>query len=112
MEDTIAAISTALGIGAISIVRVSGKEAIEIVNQIFKSKNLTNVPSHTIHYGKIMDKNKEIDEVLVSVMKAPNTYTSEDIVEINCHGGIATTNKILELVLEHGARLARPGEFT
>ena len=112
MEDTIAAISTALGVGAISIVRVSGSEAIQIVNKIFQGKDLTKVNTHTIHYGKIIEKEKEIDEVLVSVMKSPNTYTSEDIVEINCHGGIATTNKILELVLENGCRMARPGEFT
>ena len=112
MEDTIVAISTALGVGAISIVRVSGKEAIDIVNKIFKGKDLTTAKTHTINYGKIIEKEKEIDEVLVSIMKAPNTYTGEDIVEINCHGGIATTNKILELVLENGARLARPGEFT
>ena len=112
MEDTIVAISTALGVGAISIVRVSGKEAIDIVNKIFKGKDLTTAKTHTINYGKIIEKEKEIDEVLVSIMKAPNKYTGEDIVEINCHGGIATTNKILELVLENRARLARPGEFT
>ena len=112
MEDTIAAISTALGVGAISVVRLSGSEAIQIVNKIFKGKDLTKVKTHTIHYGKVVEHGKEIDEVLVSVMKAPHTYTSEDIVEINCHGGIATTNKILELVLENGCRLARPGEFT
>ena len=112
MEDTIAAISTALGVGAISIVRVSGKESIEIVNTIFKEKDLTSVPSHTIHYGHIVDKEKIIDEVLVSIMKSPKTFTTEDIVEINCHGGISTTNKILELVIEKGARLAEPGEFT
>jgi len=112
MEDTIAAISTALGVGAISIVRLSGKEAIQIVNEIWKGSDLIKSPTHKIHYGKIVEKEKEIDEVLVSIMRAPNTYTGEDIVEINCHGGIATTNKILELVLEHGSRLARPGEFT
>lgn len=93
MEDTITAISTALGVGAISIVRVSGKEAISVVNQIFHGKDLEQVPTHTIHYGKIMDGNQEIDEVLVSIMKAPRTYTMEDIVEINCHGGIATTDR-------------------
>ena len=87
-------------------------EAIQIVNKIFKGKDLTKVKTHTIHYGKVVEHGKEIDEVLVSVMKAPYTYTSEDIVEINCHGGIATTNKILELILENGCRLARPGEFT
>lgn len=112
MEDTIASISTALGSGAISIIRLSGKEAVEITNQIFKGTDLTKVISHTIHYGFIVEDLEEIDEVLVSVMLSPKTYTTEDIVEINCHGGIATTNKILELVVKNGARLAEPGEFT
>ena len=112
MNDTIAAISTTLGVGAISIIRVSGAEAIFIVNQIFKGKDLEKVDTHTIHYGHIFDQEEEIDEVLVSVMKAPKTFTTEDVVEINCHGGISTTNKVLELVLNHGARLAEPGEFT
>lgn len=111
MEDTIAAISTALGVGAISIIRISGTEAIEIVNKIF-DKDLSKVKSHTIHYGHIKDNNKIIDEVLVSVMLAPKTFTTENIVEINCHGGISTTNKVLELLLTSGARLAEPGEFT
>ena len=111
MEDTIAAISTALGVGAISIIRVSGNEAIEIVNKIF-DRDLLNVESHTIHYGHIIENNEVIDEVLVSVMKAPKTFTYEDIVEINTHGGIATTNKVLELLILNGARLAEPGEFT
>lgn len=112
MEDTIAAISTALGVGAISIIRVSGKESLEIVNKIFKGKDLTKQPSHTIHYGHIVENDNIIDEVLVSIMKAPKTFTAEDTVEINAHGGIATTKKILELVIENGARLAQPGEFT
>lgn len=112
MNDTIAAISTALGVGAISIIRVSGENAISIVNKIFKGQNLEKVDTHTIHYGHIIDQEEEIDEVLVSVMKAPKTFTVEDVVEINCHGGISTTNKVLELVLNHGARLAEPGEFT
>ena len=114
MEDTIAAISTALGVGAISIIRISGQNALNIVNNIF-DKDIKNVPSHTIHYGHIIDKkdkNKIIDEVLVSVMLAPKTFTREDVIEINCHGGIITTNKVLELVLLNGARLAEPGEFT
>ena len=111
MEDTIAAISTALGVGAISIVRVSGPEAINIVNNIF-DKDLTNAKSHTIHYGHIIGNNQIIDEVLVSIMLSPKTYTTEDIIEINCHGGISTTNKVLELLLTNGARLAEPGEFT
>ena len=112
MFDTICAISTSLGVGAISIVRVSGPNAIEIVNKIFKGKDLCKVDSHTINYGYIMDNNEVIDEVLVSVMLAPKTYTTEDIIEINCHGGISTTNKVLELLLTNGARLAEPGEFT
>ncbi len=114
MEDTIVAISTAVGVGAISIVRLSGPEAIKIVNDCFKGNDLTKVASHTINYGHIYDKSKTnlLDEVLVSVMKAPKTYTSEDIVEINCHGGIITTNKVLEAMISNGARLAEPGEFT
>lgn len=112
MEDTIAAISTALGVGAISIIRVSGKEAIEIVNKIWSGKDLSTVPSHTIHYGFIKDGEEKIDEVLVSIMKAPKTFTKEDVIEINSHGGIATTNRVLELLLTSGCRLAEPGEFT
>ncbi len=112
MNDTIAAISTTLGVGAIAIIRVSGDKAIDIVNKIFKGKNLKNVESHTINYGYIVDNGKEIDEVLVSVMKSPKTFTCEDVVEINTHGGIAITNKVLELLLTHGCRLAEPGEFT
>lgn len=112
MNDTITAISTALGVGAISIIRISGKDAISIANSIFKGKDLSKVESHTINYGHIINEEEVIDEVLVSIMKAPKTFTCEDIVEINCHGGIATTNKILELVLLKGARLAEPGEFT
>lgn len=111
MEDTIVAISTSTGVGAISIIRLSGSDALNIASKVF-TKNLTKVDSHTIHYGFIKDKNEKIDEVLVSVMKAPKTFTREDIVEINCHGGIATTNKVLEVLLENGARLAEPGEFT
>ncbi len=112
MNDVIVAISTALGKGAISIVRLSGSGAIEIVNKCFKGKDLTKVESHTINYGFIIDEDKLIDQVLVSVMKAPKTYTREDVVEINCHGGIAATNKILEVMVLNGARLAEPGEFT
>lgn len=111
MNDTIAAISTTTGVGAISIIRLSGVEALEIASKVF-NKDLTKVESHTIHYGFIKKDNETIDEVLVSVMKAPKTFTKEDIVEINCHGGVATTNKVLELLLDNGARLAEPGEFT
>lgn len=112
MNDTIVAISTALGVGAISIVRLSGNEAIDIVNKCFKGKDLTKAESHTINYGHIYDKKEIIDEVLVSIMKAPKTYTTEDVVEINCHGGIISTKRILETMLNNGARLAEPGEFT
>ena len=112
MTDTIVAISTALGVGAISIVRLSGTEAISIANKIFKEKDLTTVKSHTISYGHIYDNAEIIDEVLVSVMKSPKTFTTEDIVEINCHGGIIATNKVLELCIKNGARLADRGEFT
>lgn len=111
MEDTIVAISTSVGEGAISIIRLSGHDALNIASKVF-TKDLTKVDSHTIHYGFITSNNEKIDEVLVSVMKAPKTFTREDIVEINCHGGIATTNKVLEVLLENSARLAEPGEFT
>ena len=111
MEDTIVAISTSVGEGAISIIRLSGHDALNIASKVF-TKDLTKVDSHTIHYGFITSNNEKIDEVLVSVMKAPKTFTREDIVEINCHGGIAITNKVLEVLLENGARLAEPGEFT
>lgn len=112
MNDTICAIATALGVGAISIIRVSGTEAIEKVASIFDGINLNTVDSHTIHYGHIVSNGEIIDEVLVSVFKAPKTYTKEDIVEINSHGGIATTKKVLETILQTGIRLAEKGEFT
>ena len=113
MEDTIVAISTANGVGAISIIRLSGPTALDVASSIFKGKDLKKVASNTINHGYIVDKNGSIiDEVLVSVMLAPKTYTTEDIVEINTHGGIASTNKVLELCLVNGARLAQPGEFT
>ncbi len=112
MDDTIAAISTAQGVGAISIIRVSGVDAIKIVSKIFSNKNFLDAPSHTIHYGYILDNNEKVDEVLVSIMRAPRTFTKEDVVEINAHGGIMTTDKILELLLVNGCRLAEPGEFT
>lgn len=112
MKDTIVAISTSLGVGAISIIRVSGEDSIEIVNKITKKHRLCEVESNTINYDKIVYKNEIIDEVLISVIKAPHTYTGENVVEINCHGGISTTNKILQILLEVGCRLAKPGEFT
>ena len=111
MDNTIVAISTALGVGAISIIRVSGKDALDIVNKIF-DKDLHQFQANTINYGHIVNEGKVIDEVLVSVFLAPKTYTKEDIVEINSHGGIAVTNKIVELLLENGCTQAEPGEFT
>ena len=112
MNDTICAIATAQGIGAISIIRISGEDSIKIVNKIFKGKDLEEVDSHTINYGHIVENDNIVDEVLVSVMKSPKTFTTEDTVEINTHGGLAPTNKVLELLLENGCRLAEPGEFT
>lgn len=115
-NETIAAIATAVSNSGISIIRVSGNEAIEIVNNCFYTKShnkiLENVESHTIHYGFIYDEDQFIDEVMVSVMKAPKSFTTEDTVEINCHGGILVTNRVLDTVLKNGARLAQPGEFT
>ncbi len=112
MEDNIVTISTAVGTGAISIVRITGNDSINIVNDIFKGKNLSIQNSHTINYGHITDNGEIIDEVLVMLMKGPKTYTTLDTIEINCHGGIATTNKVLELLIKKGCRLAEPGEFT
>lgn len=115
--DTIAAISTPMGEGAIAIVRLSGDEAVEITDRLFRSpsgKRLKDVPSHTIHYGHIVDpkSGRVVEEVMVSVMRAPKTFTREDVVEINCHGGFVSVNRVLQLVLANGARLAEPGEFT
>lgn len=115
LDDTIAAISTPIGNGGIGIVRISGDESIDIINKIFvpfKNKNIKDVKSHTIHYGNIVYNNVVIDEVLVMLMKKPNTYTKEDIIEINCHGGIKSTQRVLQSVLKSGARLAENGEFT
>ncbi|MGM9928780.1 MAG: tRNA uridine-5-carboxymethylaminomethyl(34) synthesis GTPase MnmE [Bacillus sp. (in: firmicutes)] len=115
--DTIAAISTPMGEGAIAIVRLSGDQAVSIADRIFrgpKGKKLAEVASHTIHYGHLYDdrNNQIVEEVMVSVMKAPRTFTREDVVEINCHGGLVSVKKVLSLVLANGARLAEPGEFT
>lgn len=112
MNSTICAISTAVGVGAISIIRVSGPKAIEIVNSIFRGKDLLEVNSHTINYGHIVYNEEIIDEVLVSVMRAPKTFTMEDVVEINTHGGPAITKKIIEILLLSGCESAEPGEFT
>ncbi|HEL1017843.1 TPA: tRNA uridine-5-carboxymethylaminomethyl(34) synthesis GTPase MnmE [Streptococcus equi subsp. zooepidemicus] len=112
--DTIAAISTPLGEGAIGIVRLSGTKALDIAKSIFKGKDLTTVASHTLNYGHIIKPStgEVIDEVMVSVMLAPKTFTREDVIEINTHGGIAVTNDILQLLIKQGARMAEPGEFT
>lgn len=114
-SDTIAAPATALSSAGIGIIRISGDDAIEIADRIFCAKNkkkLTDCASHTIHYGYVSDGNRMIDEVLVMLMKAPNSYTREDIVEIDCHGGMLIMQKILEAVIHSGARMAEPGEFT
>ncbi|GGC94864.1 tRNA modification GTPase MnmE [Thalassobacillus devorans] len=112
--DTITAISTPMGEGAIAIVRLSGPDALSISNDLFLGKDLTKVESHTMHYGKIIDPETDevAEEVMVSIMQAPKTFTREDVVEINCHGGLVSVNRVLEIVLAKGARLAEPGEFT
>ncbi len=118
-NDTIAAIATSLSNSGIAIIRVSGDEAVEIINRIFVSpsgKKLSEVPSHTINYGHIVDRSENdtnvIDEVMVSVMKAPHSYTGEDVVEINTHGGVVVTKNVLKCVIGSGARMAEPGEFS
>jgi len=114
--DTIAAVATALSDSGIGIIRVSGEKAVSAVDAIFRTKSgkqiLQKVESHTIHYGYIVEENSVIDEVMVSVMKAPRSYTMEDTVEINCHGGVLVIQRVLDIVLSHGVRLADPGEFT
>lgn len=113
--DTITSISTPMGEGAIGIVRLSGPQAVEIADKLYKGKHLLkDVPSHTINYGHIIDPDTKevVEEVMVSVLRAPKTFTREDIIEINCHGGILTINRVLELTMTHGARIAEPGEFT
>ncbi len=115
MKDTIAAISTAQGQGGIGVIRVSGEASIELVDKIFKSvsgKRLTELPGYTARFGKIFDKEEELDEAVVLVFRAPLSYTGENVVEISCHGGLYITRRILRLVLEQGARPAEPGEFT
>jgi tRNA modification GTPase len=113
-NDTIAVISTPVGEGGISIIRISGDDAIPVAQKIYRGKDLSKVQTNTINYGHVIDpdSDEEVDEVMVSVMRAPHTYTCEDVVEINCHGGLLATNRILQLVLSYGARMAEPGEFT
>lgn len=110
MEDTIAAVATTVGESSINVIRISGKDSINVANKIF-SKDISNALSHTVHYGFIMENNEKVDEVLLSVFKSPKTFTTEDIVEISAHGGSSSVNKVMELVLSNGARLAEPGEF-
>ncbi len=110
MEDTIAAVATTIGESSINVIRISGKDSISVANKIF-SRDISNVPSHTVHYGFIIEDKEKIDEVFLSVFRAPKSFTTEDIVEISVHGGSASVNKVMELVLSNGARLAEPGEF-
>ena len=116
METTIAAISTAMSASGIGIIRISGENAMDVISRIYRSKGgkkkIKEVPTHTIHYGYIYDDNEMVDEVMVLLMKAPHSYTKEDTVEIDCHGGVYVMKKILETVIKHGARPAEPGEFT
>ncbi len=117
LDDTIVAISTAIGEGGIGIVRISGENALNILNRVFinfRDKNTMEMKSFTIRYGHIIDNetNEKVDEVIVSYMKSPNTYTKEDVVEVNCHGGVVAVRRVLSLILKNGARLAEPGEFT
>ena len=111
-EDTICAPATPAGVGAIAVIRVSGGQAIELVKGIFKGKNLQTAATHTVHFGKIMDGNTPVDEVLATIFIAPKSYTGEHVVELSCHGSPFIQQKILELLVRHGARLAQPGEFT
>ena len=113
--ETIAAIATSLSESGISIIRISGNEALEVADRMIMTKNgkkVSDFKSHTIHYAHVIDEDNIIDEVMVSFMKAPHSFTAEDTVEINCHGGVLVTKKVLQLVLRNGARLAEPGEFT
>jgi tRNA modification GTPase len=111
-EDTIAALATASGVGAIAVIRISGKDAIPVTQKIFKGKDLTTAASHTIHFGTIRDGDKILDEVVVSLFKGPNSFTREDVVEISCHGSEYIVKQLLQLLIRKGVRLAKPGEFT
>ena len=111
-EDTIVALATPSGIGAIGVIRLSGNEAINICNQVFKGKDLNGQPSHTIHFGTIRDGDRVLDEVLVSIFIAPKSFTRENVVEISCHGSNYIIRQIIQLLVRTGARLAQPGEFT
>ena len=110
--DTIVGISTAIGYSAINVIRVSGMDSLSIVSSLFKEKDLTTVPTHTLHYGHISFRDELIDEVVVSVFKAPRSFTMEDVIEISVHGGSYIASRVLEAIISKGARLAEPGEFT
>ena len=115
-SDTIAAIATAMSPSGIGIIRISGDDALEVIDRIYRGKNkdkkISRCQTHTIHYGYIYDGDEKIDEVMVILMKAPNTYTREDTIEIDCHGGVYVMKRVLETVIKNGARPAEPGEFT
>ena len=111
-KDCIIAPATANGVGAIAVLRLSGKNSFDILNSVFKSKDLNTVPSHSIYFGKIKEGDEEIDEVLISIFRTPNSYTLEDVAEISCHGSPYVVNRIINLLITNGARLAKPGEFT
>ena len=106
LDDTIVALATPYGKGAIAVIRLSGTKAIDIVNECFKGKDLTKVDTHTVHYGYLIKKEELVDEVMVSVFKAPKSYTTEDIVEVSCHGSTFLQDKIVQLFISHGARMA------
>jgi len=111
-DDTIAALATPQGMGAIGVIRVSGKETFEIVNKLFTSKNLLQQSSHTLHVGLLKYNDTILDEVVVSLFKSPRSYTGEDVIEISCHGSVYVQEKILDALVQSGARIAKPGEFT
>lgn len=111
-DDTIVALATAQGVGAIAVIRLSGKNSIQVVSQVFQGKNLEDQPTHTLHFGIIKDGEKQIDEVLISIFKEPNSFTKENAIEISCHGSLVIVKEIIKVLLKHGARLAEPGEFT
>ena len=111
-NDTIVALSTPPGLAAIGVIRVSGNEAISIVNKLFHAKDLTNVDSHTLHYGTLRFEEQILDEVVVSIFRAPNSYTKENVIEISCHGSNFIIQQIIKALINEGARMAKPGEFT
>ena len=112
LNDTIVALATAQGLSAIAVIRLSGEDAIAITQKVFQGKNLLEHPSHTVHFGLLRDGNKTIDEVLVTIFKAPNSFTKENSTEISCHGSPVIVKEIIKVLLKNGARLAEPGEFT